>query len=113
MRNEKKEKEVNQEKLVKNHVGKFAKLILLLAAILLFTVICFTIGITYSNNEKEPTCRQIDKPVVYLYPEKDHTPVSVNIDYDETLMSVYPSFTENNTIVKSPQSCNGKSSRER
>lgn len=112
MRNEKKEKEVNQEKLVKNHVGKFAKLILLLAVILLFTVLCFTIGIAYSNNEKEPTCRQsdkysnhekeptcrqIDKPVVYLYPEKDNTPVSVNIDYDETLMSVYPSFTENNT----------------
>lgn len=97
MRNEKKEKEVNQKKLVKNHVGKFAELILLLAVILLFTVICFTIGIEYSNNEKEPTCKQIDKPVVYLYPEKDNTPVSVNIDYDETLMSVYPSFTENNT----------------
>lgn len=68
-----------------------------LAVILLFAVICFTIGIAYGNNEKDPTCRQIDKPVVYFYLEKDNTPVSVNIDYDETLTSVYPSFTQNST----------------
>jgi len=96
MSNEKKD-EVNQKRLVKNYLGKIAKQLLQLAGILLFVVICFTIGIAYGNNEKDPTCRQIDKPVVYLYPEKDNTPVSVDIDYDETLMSVYPSFTENNT----------------
>lgn len=111
MSNEKKD-EVNQKRLVKNYLGKIAKQLLQLAGILLFVVICFTIGIAYSNNEKEPTCRQIDKPVVdlypekeptidkpvvYLYPEKNNTPVSVDIDYDETLTSVYPSFTQNST----------------
>ena len=82
MSNEKKD-EVNQKRLVKNYLGKIAKQLLQLAGILLFVVICFTIGIAYGNNEKDPTCRQIDKPVVYLYPEKDNTPVSVDIDYDD------------------------------
>ena len=49
-----------------------------------------------ANLETSPaSC--IDKPVVYLYPKEDHTPVSVHLAYDGKLSTVYPAFDEGST----------------
>jgi len=37
-----------------------------------------------------------EKPVLYVYPEKDNTEVQLSLDYNGSLTTVYPAFTKEN-----------------
>jgi len=61
----------------------------ILAAVVLATILMIGCECNYSGGKKE-------KPVLYVYPEKNNTEVQLSLDYDGSLTTVYPAFTKEN-----------------
>ncbi len=61
----------------------------ILAAVVLATILMSGCEIGLENQCDE-------KPVLYVYPEKNNTEVQLSLDYDGSLTTVYPAFTKEN-----------------
>ncbi len=79
---------------MKKHIGIVARL-LACSIVGMMLVGCSNDGGTADGNYS------IKKPVIYLYPEKDDTDVTVNIKFDGKLETVYPDFSIKSSDSKS------------
>lgn len=61
----------------------------ILAVVVLATILMIGCEIGLENQCNE-------KPVLYVYPEKNNTEVQLSLDYDGSLTTVYPAFTKEN-----------------
>lgn len=96
-------KKDEQEK--KNNTGAYIVIAVAVLAFIATAIGATVIGLAHKDDERGdsdcppgsphyPYCMTVDKPMVYLYPTKDNTEVSVKLSNPEKLTTSYPKYID-------------------